>query len=192
MLSAVNEGVTPCSQVLLEVKLLNSRVVNSRPSQHTPAAPLQASDVSRSEAKSSVPAATLPLGQPCPRRSAGRDWPGSRSTDPSPAGFWGSWGRRRPARNWDRGPAPPGNHAHLSGEQNQTQMLSGSLRLERVLTRCLSDSGLLPTWVSFWVSLQILDTQGQFAHKISSGRIRRGLKHTLGKRSESSSVAMRR
>lgn len=108
-LSAVNEGVMACSQVLLEVQLLKSHVVNSQPSQHTPVAPLRASDVSRSGAKSSVPAATPLSCQPCLRQSAGRDRPAPRSTDPSPAGFWSFqifWGQWTHAQNWDLGLAP--------------------------------------------------------------------------------------
>lgn len=196
MLSAVSDGVMPCSQVLLEVKLIKSRVVNSRPSQHTPAAPLQASDVSRSEAKPSVPAATLPSGQPCPRQSAGRDRPASCSTGPSPAGFWGSWGQWSHARNWDLGPAPPGNQAHLSGvglggRRTRMQMLSRSLWLERLL--CASVTQVCcPHGSRFGSPYRFLTNENLFAHKITSGRVRRGLNHILGKRSESSSVEMRR
>lgn len=66
MLSAVSDGVMPCSQVLLEVKLIKSRVVNSRPSQHTPAAPLQLP--TSAEARPS-PLCQLP---PCHRASLAR------------------------------------------------------------------------------------------------------------------------
>lgn len=53
MLGAVNEGVTACSQVLLEVQLLKNKVVNNQTSQQTSAAPLQGSDVSQGGAKAS-------------------------------------------------------------------------------------------------------------------------------------------
>lgn len=51
-LSAVNEGVVACSQVLLEAQLLKNNLVNSQHSQSS-AALLQGTDVSKGGAQAS-------------------------------------------------------------------------------------------------------------------------------------------
>lgn len=105
--------------------------------------------------------------------------------------------QHRPLPCWLLGPAPPGNQAHLSGVglgggcRTRMQMLSRSLWLERLL--CASVAQVCcPHGSRFGSPYRFLTNENLFTHKITSGRVHRGLNHILGKRSESSSVEMRR